>query len=103
MATSTLQFDPKNFQSGEPIDNNASNYLQFTPGTVFNYEIKDASETVIEVRTVTVSPDQTKSIQIGGATINCIVVIDEVRDAATNALIEVAHDYFAQDKFGNVW
>jgi hypothetical protein len=97
MATD-IQFDANNFRPGEPIDNNQSNYLQYTPGTTFRYNTYDAKGVLTEVRTVTVT-NQTKVID--GVT--CIVVTDVVKDATTGALIESTKDYFAQDKDGNVW
>lgn len=88
-------FDSSNFTKGDPIDNQ---YLTYTPGTVFTYNIYDADGIPIEARTVTVT-DQTKVI----AGVTCTVVVDVVTDAVTGQLIEVAEDYFAQDQVGNVW
>jgi hypothetical protein len=97
MPVSTIPFNPNNFVAGEPIDNNASNYLIFTPGTIFHYDIRDAGGNLTGTRTLDVTYD-TQMV----AGVQCIVVIDTVKDTAGN-LIEVANDYYAQDKYGNVW
>jgi len=98
MATSTVQFDPRNFPSGEPIDNNASNYLQYKPGTVFTYNVYDAAGNQTETRVVTVTDQK---ISIDGVT--CTVIQDVVTDFKTGKTVEIAMDYVAQDKLGNVW
>jgi hypothetical protein len=93
------KFNAKNFTEGTLVDNP---YLTYEPNTVFTYEVRDGDDKLTETRTVTVT-DTTKPIEIDGVTINCIVVIDEVRLAKNNKLVEVAYDYFAQDNSGNVW
>jgi hypothetical protein len=98
MAITTPDFNANNFIAGEPIDNNTSNYLQYTPGTTLVYETHDADGVLTQIRTVTVT---NKTKVIDGVT--CIVVTDVVKDAETGKLIEKTEDYFAQDKSGNVW
>jgi hypothetical protein len=97
MAVSTIPFDPNNFVAGEPIDNNQSNYLKLTPGTIYHYDVRDAAGNLIETSTLDVTY---QTVMVAG--VQCVVVIDTVKDAAGN-LVEVANDYYAQDKYGNVW
>jgi hypothetical protein len=102
---SQLTFNPANFSTNPSITNK---YLSYTAGTVYDYEIRDATTgEIIEYRTVTVLDDPNKAgtqyLTKSIAGVNCIVVQDVVTDAQTGQTIEIALDYFAQDKAGNVW
>lgn len=83
------QINPKDFVSG--INNK---YLIFIPGTTFVYEGK--TEDGIE-RTEVYTTNNKKNIM----GINTISVWDRVW--LDDELIEDTKDYFAQDKYGNVW
>src|SRR3989344_762953 len=69
-------------------------YLTFTPGTRFVYQ--GATEEGIEITEVYVT-DETRKVM----GIDAVVVWDRVW--LNNELIEDTKDWYAQDKYGNVW
>lgn len=81
--------DPADFVT--EIDNP---YLPFEPGTTMMYE--GASEDEKETNTVTVT---TRTREVLGVT--CTVVKDVVY--AEGEIAELTFDWFAQDRYGNVW
>ncbi len=83
------QIDPADFVAG--IDNP---YLPYEPGTRFVYEGESEGETETDAVFVT-----HKTKEIMGVT--CTVVKDVV--SVEGELIEKTFDWFAQDRFGNVW
>jgi len=85
--TALPAFDPANFV--QTIDNP---YFTLQPGTTFISKTPDGSE----VGTFVVTRE-TKVI----AGVTCVVVRDTVK--ADGELAEKTADYFAQDKYGNVW
>jgi hypothetical protein len=88
-------FHAANFEKGEEIDNK---YLPFKPGTTFVYDTFTSGNQLEEIDTVKVT-HRTKRID----GVKCTVVLDVVRDAQTGEIIEKTHDFYAQDKSGNVW
>ena len=86
----TLPFDPANFVRG--IDNR---YLPMSPGAIFTY--RGVSKSGQESNTVEVTHN-TKTI-IGVIT---TVVHDQVY-MEDGSLLEDTFDWYAQDKYGNVW
>lgn len=80
-------FDPANFVSG--IDNP---YMTLQPGTTYVYK-NDGSDELVQTETTR----ETKLID----GVVCTVVHD--RSTVDGELSEDTLDYFAQDKFGNVW
>ena len=81
--------DPANFVAR--VDNP---YFPLVPGTVFHYEgTKDGQPQNNDVTVTT----ETKTI-LG---VPCVVVLDEVRE--DDVLVEQTHDWYAQDRDGNVW
>jgi hypothetical protein len=86
---STPVFNAANFERGDEIDNP---YLTYTPGTTFVSESPDGS--VVDNFQVT-----DRTLMVDGA--QTAVIVDTVTvDGVTE---EIATDYFAQDKAGNVW
>jgi hypothetical protein len=88
-------FNAANFKKGQEIDNKN---LPYKPGTTFVYDTFTSDNQLEQIDTVKVT-HQTKRID----GVKCTVVLDVVRDAETGEIIEKTHDYFAQDKSGNVW
>jgi Ca2+-binding RTX toxin-like protein len=84
-----LPFKPNDFVSDPLIDNR---YLPLQPGTTLVYQSLDGSE---EVR-FEVTYDTRKILGV-----TCIVVLDQA--FVDGVLVEKTYDYFAQDKYGNVW
>jgi hypothetical protein len=66
--------------------------LSYAPGTVFRYKNSDGD--LIEQQVLT----ETRTL-LG---VSCVVVHDSNRKA-DGQLVEDTHDYFAQDRTGNVW
>jgi len=87
--TAIPAFDPANFVGVNVIDNP---YFTLQPGTTFISKSADGSE----VGTFFVTRE-TKVI----AGVTCVVVRDTVK--ADGDLAEKTADFFAQDKYGNVW
>ena len=88
-------FDPSDFEPGQEIDNQ---FLPYHPGTTFVYHTFDEQNELTEISTVRVT-DGTRVVD----GVECIVVLDVVRDAETGLLIEKTFDYYAQDESDNVW
>ncbi|HXV62674.1 MAG TPA: hypothetical protein VEK15_18385 [Vicinamibacteria bacterium] len=92
MATILPEFDKLDFKHGEPVDNP---YFPLQPGTILSYsgETKDHE---IESNDVFTTFETRK---IAGVTTTI------VRDTAyvDGVLVEDTVDWYAQDKFGNVW
>jgi len=88
------EIDPDNFLTPAEIAANPNPWCPLVPGTTLRYEAEteDGKETI----TVTVTED---TREILGVT--CIVVRDVVR--LEGELIEDTHDWYAQDRDGNVW
>jgi len=84
-------FSPKNFPKHPTIDNK---YFPLEPGTTFLYEPFPNEENVLNIIEVT---NQTETI-LG---IKCIVVHDW--ETVNGELSEDTYDWYAQDKYGNVW
>jgi hypothetical protein len=82
--------DPSNFVS--TVDNA---YYPLTPGTVWEYEATEGGKKEHDVVKVL---DQTRMVD----GVPAIVVHDVVRSAG-GKVVEDTHDWFAQDKAGNVW
>jgi hypothetical protein len=82
--------DPDDFLSPEETAAHPNPFFPLVPGLRWVYEAED--ETV----TVTVT-DRTREIQ----GVECIVVRDVVDEEGE--VVEDTDDYFAQDRFGNVW
>lgn len=80
-------------ENGDPyeIDNL---YLPMTPGTTFIYEAE--TEDGLEVNEVWVTSDTKEILEV-----TCTVVLDRVW--LEGELTEMTYDWFAQDKYGNVW
>ena len=89
------EFSTSNFLFVKGIDNP---YLPLKPGTVFRYvnTINEAGETNHEHIRVTVTSDIKKILGV-----NCEVVHDQVKE--DGEVTEDTYDWYAQDKFGNVW
>ena len=85
----SLPFNPADFVSGQAIDNK---FFPLTPGTTMIYGNSDGVST--DEFSVT---RQTKVID----GVRCTVIIDTAFEDGVVA--EKTTDYFAQDKFGNVW
>jgi hypothetical protein len=83
------RIDPKNFTL--PVDNP---YFPLKPGTTYRHEGDKEGKPAVIVYTVT---DQTK--QILGVT--NVVVVDKLY--VNGRIEEIAHDWYAQDRQGNVW
>ena len=75
-------------------------YFPLVPGTTWKYNVKDIGGDVIEKIEVEVLRKTKKILGI-----NCIVVRDTVWEIEEDekSLIEKTHDWYAQDKAGNVW
>ena len=89
------EFDPANFTDPLTIDNP---YWPLFPGTIFVYEPVPNEDDVINTVEVT---DETKSVTINGDTIECRVVYDVEEE--DGLVTEETWDWYAQDKWGNVW
>lgn len=83
--------DPANFVA--TVDNP---YFPLAPGTVWEYSVTSADGPERVVVTVL---DETRVVDGVTAT----VVHDVVSEAPSGNLIEDTHDWYAQDKKGNVW
>jgi hypothetical protein len=83
------EIDPADFVEG--IDNP---YLPFEPGTTYVYEVVAEGEQERDVITVT---DKTKEI-LG---VTCTVVRDV--ESVEGEVAEKTFDWYAQDRYGNVW
>jgi hypothetical protein len=83
------QIDPDDFVA--VIDNP---FLPLLPGVTLTYEMEDDGETEVIVVSVL---NETREI-LG---VECTVVRDTV--SVDGELVEDTHDWFAQDKWGNVW
>ncbi|MDH3411585.1 MAG: hypothetical protein OEM98_03765 [Gammaproteobacteria bacterium] len=80
-------------------------YFPLIPGMVWIYKStfeNDEGESVTETITVEVR-NETKRIRVGdvGEGVDCIVVNDVVEE--DGAVIEDTDDWYAQDRWGNVW
>jgi hypothetical protein len=95
------QLDPADFLTPSQIAADPNPYFPLVPGTVWEYEAKDAGGTVIELITVEVT-DETKDIEYKGQIFTCIVVRDVVTDP-DDEVIEFTKDWYGQDEDGNVW
>lgn len=84
------QLDPADFVTA--VDNP---YLPLTPGSTWTYEEVDEDGQVEDIEVVVL--DETRDISGIAATV--------VRDTASvdGAVVEDTHDWFAQDRVGNVW
>lgn len=87
MATILPEFNKSNFKPGESIDNP---YFPVQPGTILSYSGEDESNDVFATF---------ETRKIAGVTTTV------VRDTAyvDGVLVEDTVDWYAQDKFGNVW
>jgi hypothetical protein len=94
-APSMQKFNVTNFLFVSKIDNP---YFPLVPGTTFTYLniLHDDGEIGYEHETMTVTPDIKKIIGV-----NCEVVHDQVKTGGI--VTEDTYDWYAQDKFGNVW
>ena len=92
-STDEFGINPSLFVEG--IDNP---YFPLVPGTVFRSVnlINDDGELSRENNIVTVTHDIKKILGV-----NCEVVHDIIKEGGE--LSEDTHDWYAQDKFGNVW
>jgi len=90
-ANVTPRFGPANF-TGHVIDNP---YFPLVPGTTFFYEGQKGGVPGSNVTQVT---HDTKLI----AGVVCVVVLDQAFENGTT-LVEQTFDWYAQDRFGNVW
>jgi hypothetical protein len=95
VASFSTDFSAANFLTGQPIDNL---FLSFTTGTVFFYinKITEDGDVSYENIHVTVTPEIKKILGV-----NCTVVHDQVKE--DGEITEDTYDWYAQDKFGNVW
>ena len=94
-STSRQEFSAANFLFVPDINNP---YFPLLPGTKFTYRntITDKDGTTIEHEIMTVTSDIKKIIGV-----NCEVVHDQVKE--DGEVTEDTYDWYAQDKFGNVW
>lgn len=88
----TPQFDPANF-TGDAIDNP---YFPLKPGTTFLYE---GQEDGIPARDETLVTHDFRLVD----GVLCVVVRDRAYLNDPAILVEETFDWYAQDKFGNVW
>lgn len=91
----TAEFSAANFLFVHGINNP---YFPLVPGTKFIYRntIKDEDGISIEHEIMTVTSDIKKIVGV-----NCEVVHDQVKE--DGEVTEDTYDWYAQDKFGNVW
>ena len=94
-SSSLNSFSSANFLFVHGIDNP---YLAFTKGTVFYYVnlINDGKKVSHEDIHVSVTSDIKKILGV-----SCTVVHDQVKE--NGEITEDTYDWYAQDKFGNVW
>lgn len=81
--------NPENF-----VDNVTNTYFPLIEGTVFTYQ----SQTEVGLETIVVTVLSDKKTVAG---VSCTVVRDVV--SIDGQMIEDTHDWYAQDKDGNVW
>jgi hypothetical protein len=95
VSASSADFSSANFLIGQPIDNP---YLSFATGAVFYYKntITENGKVSYEYNYVTATPEIKKILGV-----NCRVVHDVVKE--DGEVTEDTYDWYAQDKFGNVW
>ncbi|UCG07654.1 MAG: hypothetical protein JSV83_03100 [Desulfobacterales bacterium] len=96
------EIDPANFVNPRRIGKTIkpNRYFPLVPGTVWEYITKEEGE-VIETIEVEVLKETKKILGV-----RCIVVLDrvwEIDEEGDKSLIEKTHDWYAQDKDGNVW
>ncbi len=90
-------FDPRNFESGAPIDNR---YFPVVAGTVYTYEGQELDRETGETIALTFRESQTsRTRDILGITAQIVRAV-EFKDGV---LVEDSDVYYAQDKVGNVW
>ena len=94
-STSQQEFSAANFLFVPDINNP---YFPLVPGTKFTYHntITDEDGISVEHEIMTVTSDIKKIVGV-----NCEVVHDQVKE--DGEITEDTYDWYAQDKFGNVW
>jgi len=90
-ANTTPRFNPANF-AGYATDNP---YLPLKPGTTFFYEGQKDGVPASNVTQVTSAVKMVDGVW-------CVVVLDQAFENETT-LVEQTFDWYAQDRFGNVW
>lgn len=95
LSSSSADFSAVNFLIGQPVDNP---FLSFVTGTIFYYKntITEDGEISYEKNYVTVTPEIKKILGV-----NCTVIHDQIKE--DGEVTEDTYDWYAQDKFGNVW